>query len=164
VTEELFTDGGCMGRNPSQLGGTWAWLLIRDGKLVQRDSGLLLPGDVGKPDVSNNLAELHAALEALAAVPEGWRGVLFTDSKVTLHRATNGKSFAGVPNAMRLRCLSLRRSRKHRVVLLSGHPTREDLRKGFSSRGYPVSKWNVACDQECSRIAEEFIRNSLSLT
>jgi hypothetical protein len=78
---------------------------------------------------------------------------------VTRQRLVNDKAgMAGVPPGLAER---LRRQRDRvpavkdplRVVLLDGHPTADQLAAGVGKRGNPVSKWNAACDAECSRQA-----------
>lgn len=153
-----YSDGGCVGRNPSTLGGTWAYVLLSAaGEVLAEESGLVTPADVGLPAVTNNYTELLAAVRALEALPAGWQGTLYTDSFVTLCRITTGKKFAGIPEPLRERCLTARAGLRHRVVLLGGHPSRDDLFRGRRKDGLPVSKWNVRCDALCGEQARRFL-------
>jgi len=159
--ESLFCDGGTIGRNPSPLGGTFAWCLIRKETpeisiMVKQDHGAFEPADVNMEIIGNNLAELFAAVRALSAVPEGWPGTLWTDSRITLYRLTTGERFMGIPDWLRERTLKLRKGRSYVVKLLGGHPTREELRKGRRRDGKPVSRFNVWCDLKCGEAAELF--------
>jgi hypothetical protein len=155
---ELFVDGGCIGRNPSPHGGTWAWAYIVDGKLEKKKSGIVTPLQIGLPVVTNNFTELYAALQALDQYPN-FDGTLHTDSQVTLFRLLDGESFKGIPQHLRLRCLRLRRGRKWHARLVAGHPTKKELLDGIRQRnGLPASQWNALCDRMCTKRAEEFKR------
>ena len=174
---ELWCDGGLVLQNPSPFGGTWAWVAL-DGKgeKINGDSGIVTPTYANLPTVSNNLSELLAAVKALQWVPEGWRGKLFTDSRVTLLRLTHGSGFNGIPQFLRTQALELRRSRKAEVVLVGGHPTKKELALGYrgwwgrdpetslvlpgSAGRIPVSKWNAWCDKKCKLRAREFIERN----
>lgn len=152
---ELYTDGGVIGRNPSAIGGTWAWCLVDDGEVIREGSGIITPNDISKSTVSNNDTELYAAVRGLEAVGPNFDGVWFTDSKVTIHRLTSHPKFTGCPLWLRKRAEQLRDARKWTVILLGGHPTKADLKIGKMTDGSPVSEWNVRCDKECCRLAEE---------
>ncbi len=104
------------------------------------------------------MAELLAAIRGISALPKGWDGTVYTDSKVTMWRLTTGKAFNGIPNSLRLQTLKLRKNRKWRVELVAGHPNEEELKTGYAVRnGLPVSKWNVACDLRCQQLAKQFL-------
>lgn len=157
MNDLLFSDGGVIGPNPSRLGGTWAWCLIRDGALIQHGSGLLLPEDVGLPTISNNDTELYAAIRALEVMQPKWNGVLCTDSQVTLHRLNTPSAKHTTPEFLRRRCWELRRALRYTIRLHAGHPTRKELAEGKRQRnGLPTSPWNVWCDKECTRLATLF--------
>ena len=66
----IYTDGACRG-NPGP--GGWA-AIMRYGKHEKEISG-------GEKDTTNNRMELRAALEALRALTEPCRVVLYTDSE-----------------------------------------------------------------------------------
>lgn len=172
----LYSDGGCIGRNPSKIGGTWAWCLVGNGKeskqnyemwsapdlseekILRCDYGVILPEEAGAKMVTNNVTELLAAVNALTAIGHLWTGTLFTDSYVTLRRLLGGSKFSGVPQWLRMLVLDLRRNRLRQgrldrmwgVSLVAGHPTKKELATGKRERnGLPVSKWNVWCDKRC---------------
>lgn len=157
--QSLYADGGVVGRNPSPFGGTWAWCLVEDDQLVCEDSGLILPQDGYGHKLTNNVSELFALCSALEAMSEGWRGVVHSDSEVTIGRVFLGWALRGVPPRLveQLRRVQLRLQfdlRGLRWVLLQGHPTRADLEKGVGvKRGLPVSKWNVYVDKLCQEQA-----------
>lgn len=152
-----YCDGGVLGKNPSPLGGMWAWCLVKGKKIVQQDSGFIEPHDVEVETVSNNLTELLAAVRCLTSLPPDWNGTLHTDSVVTLYRLTTGRKFNGIPNWLRLKCLDIRRNRKYEVRLVAGHPTQQELLEGLARRnGLPVSPWNVWADKRCGEIGKLF--------
>ncbi len=154
----LFADGGVVRKNPSPLGGTWAWCHVDDaGESVEHQSGIVTPAEVGTPAVSNNQTELIAVVRGLAELPPGWRGTVYTDSYVTLCRITKGERFEGIAAELEREARQLRRSRTFAVVLLGGHPTRLDLARGRRADGLPVSPHNVFCDKACTRQAQEFL-------
>ncbi|HEY9121899.1 MAG TPA: ribonuclease HI [Brevefilum sp.] len=66
----IYTDGSCQG-NPGP--GGWA-AILRYGKHEKEISG-------GEKDTTNNRMELRAALEALRALTEPCRVVIYTDSE-----------------------------------------------------------------------------------
>lgn len=156
MTNDYYTDGGCVGMNPSKTGGTWAWVAVTPkGNESSRAAGVITPIEAGVEAVSNNLTELLAAIMALEDAEAGWDGTLHTDSYVTLCRLTRRHAgFKGIPDHLRQR-LSIVRGRLglFRVALLDGHPTRKQLASGRGKRGNPVSKWNVLCDDLCSEQA-----------
>lgn len=156
VKERLYCDGGVLGKNPSSHGGTFAWVLVLEDKILSHDYGLVTPADVGIDKITNNLTELLAVLRGLEAMPPLWKGLLFTDSLVTLKRMTNGNKFTNVPSFLAERAKKCREGRKWKGVLLKGHPSKQDLRKGYTARGRPVSPWNVWCDRKCQEIAQNF--------
>lgn len=152
----LYVDGGCVRKNPSPHGATWAWCHInKEGQMLQSGSGIMSPKELGLPLVSNNIAEVVAACAALEAMPPAWSGTLYTDSEVTVARLIRTPKFKGVPPALRDRIHQVRcRVGAMQVVLLSGHPTRKQLADGRGKGGRPVSQWNVWCDRECRRLSK----------
>lgn len=161
----VYADGGVININPSPHGGTWACIFVDlatgpapGGTIILTASGIVTPNDIGLPTVSNNLTELLACVEAMERLPDGWGGVIHTDSYVTLCRLANANpSFSGIPDHLRTRTWTARRRLgRFSVALLDGHPTRAQLAAGIGKRGNKVSAWNVACDKECGRLAAEW--------
>lgn len=172
-----FVDGGILGRNPSKEGGTWCVILVTedDRTMLLKASGVVrprgYPGELRRkwPDVDavldisiigNNLTELIAAIEALERLPDDWHGVLFSDSQNTIRRLTSRHpTFLNVPEDV---CVRAHRQRqrfpKMKAVLLDGHPNAEHLIAGIGKRGYLVSRWNVAANDECDRLAGRPVR------
>lgn len=161
----LYTDGGVWRKNPSLVGGGWAWTGVdpnTDEQIVCR-SGVLTVGMRGLEEgVSNNHTELFAACKALHAMPDGWDGTLYTDSAVTqfrLHAARSRdhhKTRKGIPQHWwdAIRTMHERLG-NFKIVLLKGHPSKKALRENHKINGLPISKYNVWCDHECTRIMEQ---------
>ncbi len=153
----LFADGGCITRNPSTLGGTWAWVAVNAaGVRVAERSGSITPADIGMGVVTNNVTELLAAVEALEAREPGWSGTLATDSGVTFKRLRRPEKagMKGVPVELVARLkAAVKRAGRLTLLHLSGHPTAEQLRAGVGKHGLPVSVHNVRCDKLCTEAA-----------
>jgi len=178
IPAAVYTDGGVLAHNPSQFGAMWCWVavptldtrplvkhLIAGGvnaadTAIAHDSGLVLikPGKL----ITNNNAEMIAAVKALEAMPEGWCGNLYSDSEVTLGRLFKNHALNGLaPNVVERMRAALRRAGEVKGILLQGHPTQADLEVGIGAkRGLPVSKHNVFCDKECKRLADEWKRKN----
>jgi hypothetical protein len=158
---DCYTDGGLAGRNPSAIGGSWAYALVSDNTVHMQCYGFVTPGEMDVPAVTNNLVELLAAVAALEALPLGWEGKLYTDSLCTQQRLiTNRPELAGVPDVLESRLWDVRR--KYGlipVVLLDGHPTRKQLLTGFGKRGNPVSPWNKHVDRLCTLAVQAHLQN-----
>ena len=170
----LFTDGGLIGSNPSPKGGTWAWCGVsKDGEHVREVSGYLLtkgaPEGAGNPRVrsdvvANNDSEWYAAMRALEAMPEGWSGILASDSSVTLSRLqkirdgeflrTFRMDWWGRANR------AFGRLGKVQFVQLAGHPTKKQLEDGYKltedGQRVKVSRHQVWCDSACSELAKTY--------
>jgi len=153
-----YCDGGVIGPNPSERGGTFAWCHVDvDGKVVASNKGVVLPAKYNLPKITNNISELVAALHCIYALPEGWSGTFYSDSQVTLGRIFWGWAMNDVPEVL------VKRSRgaaaylgKVRAILLDGHPTRAQLANGRGKRGNMVSVHNVWCDKACGEARKEW--------
>ncbi len=158
LPSHIFCDGGVIGRNPSLLGGTFCWIWTDSNNQPMKSGwGVISPEDLGVPKITNNMTELLAAVRALTSVPLDWAGFLYTDSKITRIRLTNGQKFKNIPQCLRQKVLDLRRHRRWKVVQVAGHPTREELISGYrKGTTLPVSIHNVACDLKCQELAQEF--------
>lgn len=152
----LFSDGGCVGPNPSPIGGMWAFCHVSYdmNTLVYSDTHIITPEEVGLPTVSNNVSELYAAIRALEYVPAGHHVTLHTDSVITLRRVLNplNAGMVGVPDLLQERLVgAAQRLGEIKVILVGGHPTKAELASGVKQKnGLPVSRWNVLCDQTCN--------------
>jgi ribonuclease HI len=172
VTQRLYCDGGVLKVNPSPYGGTWAWCLTNDEPKYANDgdsgenitrcaSGFISPEWGVNGFVSNNVSELWAAVSALEVMPFDWKGTLCSDSQVTLGRLAREWPLRGVPDYLAHWLADIRLRLRTDLLgveflLLQGHPTKADLASGIGARhGYPVSKFNVWCDQACTERAKE---------
>ncbi len=159
---EIYCDGGIIGRNPSDIGGTWCFCWV-DNKGVRYHEGFgsVHPGQSELiPDcITNNFTEMYAAYQSLQGVGSDWEGTLYTDSIVTLYRLTKGKAFKGIPEWLAKWAIQFRKNRKYKVVLVGGHPNKNELALGMRKDGKPVSLHNVWCDKTCTFIGKSYQRN-----
>lgn len=152
---KIYCDGGVIGRNPSTVGGTWAYVLLEKDVELYKASGSITPADIGLPVVTNNVTELFAAVKALEMVPDKWSGHLITDSQVTLRRLMAKRpSLKGVPKCL-VDMLWTQRNRAGRlfVQLVKGHPTIAQL----AAQPHKYSRWNVLCDKMCGVAARRHL-------
>jgi ribonuclease HI len=163
----LYGDGGVVERNPSPVGGVWAWCGVDErGHRVVEDSGIVLadPGGV----VTNNQMEWVAIMQALEAQPDGWSGDVVTDSRNTLIwlgqlRDNLNDPYFLIPRPIDLKwwqrmSISVQRHGELTFKHVKGHPTAVDLARGYTvddngARKHDVSSHQVWCDMECTRQA-----------
>ena len=157
-TLNLYTDGGCAGKNPSTIGGTWGWALVdHEDNLKKFDSGYVLPNLVGG-DVTNNQMEYYAVLKGLEDLPNDSSVIVYSDSLITLGRMFQGWKNKNIPKEW----IERLNTQKKRVNILAyrhldGHPTKKQLEEGKGKRGNLVSKWNVMADKLCSDQAKSLL-------
>ena len=160
MTRYIYADGGVIGRNPSSIGGTWAYVLTQDDEVLKECSNVVTPEQIQMPAVSNNVTELIAVVRGLAAVPFDWYGTIASDSEITLGRVFRGWHRHNVPDWLSAELdFQIQMHIKWNKInghLLQGHPTRLQLLKGMGDR-YPVSKHNVRCDQLCGIEAKKYL-------
>ena len=161
----LYCDGGVIGKNPSPIGGTWAFCVV-DVELfdlhIIEQSGVIVPAQARLPEITNNLTEMLALVRGLQNLPDDWKGTVYSDSQITLGRVFDGWKWNGIPNWLHV---EFQRERKRlcnweyiRWQLLQGHPTRAELDAGIGKRGYPVSIHNQWCDRACGAEADKFMK------
>lgn len=151
---ELYCDGGLIGRNPSPHGGTWCWTLVNSrGKRVKYESGLILPREMGKKQITNNESEMYAVIKGLESVTKDWDGRVYTDSRVTFHRLVNRR---GIPSDWMKRLVKALNGRELKMRHIGGHPSRLALERGYDKRGLLVSAHNVFCDKMCQEEARKY--------
>lgn len=158
----LYCDGGVIGKNPSEVGGTYAYRILTDGHVIKDGSGVMVPVQAELPTITNNLTEMLALVRGLQALPFSWNGAVYSDSQITLGRAFQGWKWKNIPTWLHHEYQEQRRRLMNwtqiRWILLQGHPTRSELAAGVGSRGYPVSEHNVWCDKECGARAAEYLK------
>ena len=154
---KLYADGGVIQKNPSPIGGTWAWCLVQNDEVINKDWGIIVPTDVVTfPDnqVTNNQTELFAIVQGLSQLPDDSVVEICSDSNVSLGRVFRGSSFSNIPfwlkTSLEMQQSRLKMWKDFSYTLLDGHPTKAHLASGFGKRGHPVSKWNVECDRLCN--------------
>jgi len=164
---QLFVDGGVMGRNPSPIGGTWAVRIVEKGRIITEWSGVLLANDE-TPLVTNNMTEMLALIKGITLLPFEWRGTIFSDSKITLGRVFAGWSRTNLPEWMWSEIINQKARLVHwnqiHYGLLDGHPTQIQLEGGLGKRGHPVSIHNKWCDEECGRVGKHHLKLSKDKT
>ncbi len=158
----VYSDGGCIRANPSPIGGTWACVGVdADDLHVFEHSGVVRPTDLGGHPVTNNQMEFYALLVALESLPPRWSGRVCSDSQVTLGRFFGGQKMTGIPLRWVTRAsTAIGRAGTLEPMQLSGHPTREQLRRGIGKRGTPVSIHNVWADRQCAVEAELLLHHA----
>jgi ribonuclease HI len=176
-TTTLYSDGGVVQRNPSSLGGTWAWCATdQTGWRIIEQGGYLL-AETGQV-ISNNQMEWCAAMHALEAMPDGWAGTLVTDSQNVIDRLRYARKRLREPAGQVLVPRNLPWPWYQRMVValerlgdlelrhVKGHPSAADLKRGYTvddrgARKYAVSDQQVWCDMRCQ---QESMRVRLRLT
>lgn len=146
----LYADGGVIGKNPSDFGGTFGWVAVdANDEIVTQGSGF---HQTEGQQTTNNHTELIAAIEALEAMAEGWSGTFYSDSKITLGRLFQGWRCKNVPvdYIIRFKC-ALARLGDVKGSHVDGHASKKHLEAGIGKRGNPVSKWNNFVDNLCNQ-------------
>jgi ribonuclease HI len=160
-SDEMYTDGGVVGHNPSKWGGTWAYRILHDGLVVAERSGFITPRQAQVPAVTNNLTEMLAVVRAMDDVPNDWMGMVLSDSQITLGRLFLGWKWKNIPDWLVNEFARMKIWHDHFAkwehALLQGHPTKNELLIGKGSRGYPVSEHNVWCDKACGERASKWL-------
>lgn len=163
MIKELYADGGVIGRNPSTIGGTYAYRLVMDDDRCFGTGGILTPDRTGG-SVTNNQTEMLAVLTGLRQVPDDWAGTIYSDSMVTLGRLFLEWKWKNIPPWMHRLFTAQRTRLKHwdkiKWVLLDGHPTAAQLRDGVGKRGHLVSIHNVWCDQACKDAGAAYLKTN----
>jgi ribonuclease HI len=160
----VFADGGCILRNPSPIGGTFAYCFVDEqGNRFREHSGVLTPIDCDGP-VTNNITELHALCAAIWCIRnlpdwEDQRYHIYSDSNVSLIRVFRCGKLNNVPDYL-AQLVGKVRTMLGRIdfqyTLLDGHPTREQLSAGIGKRGNKCSEHNVRCDWLCNEEGRKY--------
>lgn len=151
----IFCDGGCIQRNPSPHGGTYAYRIVDDTNHVLSEGCqiLLLPG------CTNNMSEYLAALYGMSQLPSSTPATLYSDSQITLGRIFLSWRTTGIPEAWKARMDKeydrLKMFLGHELV--DGHPSKIQLATGTGKRGNKCSEHNVWCDHACQLKSKQFL-------
>jgi ribonuclease HI len=154
----LYADGGCILKNPSTIGGTWAWCAVDEHGARVIERGGVTPATETR-EITNNHMEQIAITLALEAMPDGWSGKVYSDSQLALGRVFKGWRIRNLPsNVAKRSAAAVARLGRIEIALLQGHPTKADLARGIGARrGLPVSEHNVWADEECRRQAKAYL-------
>jgi ribonuclease HI len=168
----VYCDGGCIKKNPSTIGITWAFTAINAAQEQVIKRGGVVPY-TNKP-LTNNHAEQIAIVLALEAMPEGWSGHVYSDSRCALGRVFRAWSTHNLSQDIIDRSkAALPRLGRVGYTLLKGHPTPEWLERGYSDvlsdfntngngvEYLPVSQFNVWADKECGRQARTYLNKQM---
>jgi len=150
IPVEIICDGGVVGKNPSDFGGTYGWVAIdNEDEIVFQGSGF--HKTEGQP-TTNNHTEYIAAIHALEAMPVGWSGTFTSDSQITLGRLFSGWKTKNLPDEYVIRAnKALKRLGKVTPKHVKGHVTKQEMEDGISKKGHAVSKWNDYVDDLCQK-------------
>lgn len=165
----VYADGGVIGRNPSAIGGTYAWCHVStDLRVVDIDvgrhivdyhSGVVTPERAKSERVTNNHTEYFALARCLCELPKGWSGQVYSDSQITLGRFFSGWKHENVPKFWERRMREIIAELGNVTpILLDGHPTKAQLAAGIGKRGNPCSSFNVWCDKACGEVAKRVMK------
>lgn len=167
----IYCDGGCVKKNPSQIGGTWAYVCVESafelgepdtrggldarGTFVRGGSGFL-PNSTYNTLMTNNIMEYEAVVKGLESMDAGWSGVVYSDSLITLERIFGNWRNKNVPESLiERKNKALNRLGKVTCRHVDGHPTKAQLDAGIGKRGNPVSRWNVMADSLCNEESKQ---------
>ncbi|MEI6415740.1 MAG: RNase H family protein [Pseudomonadota bacterium] len=163
---KLYADGGVIQKNPSEIGGTWAWIMVNElDQHVDSSWGTITPAEARMPAITNNLTEMLALICGLERLPANFAGTVYSDSKISLGRLHWGWKWSNIPTWMHRRFTSaitrLDNWDMDRIqfIHLDGHPTQEQLASGIGKCGNPVSAWNVRCDKLCEEAGRDYQRS-----
>lgn len=157
----LYADGGVVLKNPSPLGGTWAYCMVTaDGRLLYEDYDVVRANKFPAGVVTNNQMELLAVIRGLQTLRREMVVHVCSDSEITLGRLFKGYAMENIPEWM-VNELNIERGRLHqfkdfKYTLISGHPTKLQLETGIGKHGHPTSEWNMRADELCHMAAEEY--------
>lgn len=144
----IYTDGATIGNNPSKLGGAWAWCAVDiHNDMIANDSGIVYAPKTRI--VTNNQIEQIAIVKALEAMPEGWSGIIYSDSMIAMGRVFKG--FGKNPTNKNLPPNIIRRTLE--AVARCGKLT------AIHVKGHSGNIYNEWCDEECSRLVRVARRN-----
>lgn len=158
----LYTDGGVIQKNPSTIGGTWAYCLVTSkGNMLYEDYDVERPERFNNKLVTNNQMELLAVIRGLQTIQRDMIIHVCSDSEITLGRVFKNYSMENIPdwmvNELDTEKRRLNQFKHFRCTLLSGHPTKSQLQAGVGRNGHLVSYWNKHVDELCKLASERYL-------
>lgn len=167
---QVFADGGPVGRNPSPIGGTYAYIIrFRLPKWTEwieyrRQVGFIAPS-ASMEVITNNVCELVAVctgiIESFSLLEEPTDVLeVFSDSEVTLLRLFGNVKVDGLPPYARVlfkdaRFILRNLGQRANYTLLQGHPTIGELQDGVGKSGRPVHALQHEMHGACSKLQEQ---------
>lgn len=141
----LYIASGCIGSNPSAIGGTYAWRIISSEDTIYGRAAVVPASRIGA-EVTNNQAEMLALLDGLSRLPAHFHGKVYSQSQVTLGRAFAGFRWKNIPDWMHKR-YQVERSR-----LGMWHQIKPEIVDDSNEH----IRW---CVEQCKIAADEFMSN-----
>lgn len=162
MKEEIFCDGGVALSNPSPICGTWAFIYVQDDVVIKEESGVLLPVHLGERTITNNQSELYSMVRALEALPDGIDVTAYSDSQCTLMRCARIARGQAPTKTMNQELYDRAEAALSRLGVVEfkhvkGHPNRQDLARGHTSKGQKVSVHQVRADALCTEQATMYL-------
>ncbi len=94
---ELYALGLTIGGDPSPIGGVWGFSHVAgDGSLLAQETRIVTPAEFGVAEITGDLVELLAVINAAAMLPHRWRGIIYADVLRPRRGFLKATSFAGV--------------------------------------------------------------------
>jgi ribonuclease HI len=138
--ETLFADGGCVLKNPSDIGVVWAYCLVDSSYNLIREASAFIP----LPGGTNNFAEYIALIEGYESLPVGWSGTVASDSQLTLGRMFFNWKTNGLSKELIDRCdEAMYRLGGLTPCHVNGHQTKKQIAED------PLAFWNDYVDKLC---------------
>jgi hypothetical protein len=167
VVDTAYTDGGVIGMNPSQDGGSWAFRYVAGGVPTWEQAGVVLLSELppSMPYVSCNLTEFLAILLAVEGLPGDSPVEVCSDSinAIDAFRYPDRKNWVPAHLWQRRVAEMARLDGRIGFKLLGGHPTKIELAQGFKDRnGLPVSEHNQWCDEAATQAIADYRHAQLS--
>src|SRR5260370_36672935 len=80
AVHEVYCYGLPIGGNPSRVGGAWAFSHVAsNGRPIRLESCVMTPAEFDLVEMTGELVELLAVINAVATTPRRWRGRIFAD-------------------------------------------------------------------------------------
>lgn len=160
--KSLWTDGGLLSRNPSKIGGTWAWVRVNEKlEIENQSSGILLPKHLNTEarvytEVTNSHSEITAIYRGLRELPDDWIGEIVTDSKLCISWLTQKDRLGerlvwkNCPDWLQERVIQ----EQNRIYGSGGHLKYRHV-DGHQNDSID-HRFNILCDDMCRKEGEDY--------